>query len=382
MVTPERNGNSPDNGTPGARARQPRRVKVDPAPVVTSVTPASPEARRRAALRWQDGLQEALELRVGPGTHFFIVLRRVVVGVWQDGFIHAGNLAYMGILALFPFFITVGAILSVLGQGAERAASVDAFLSALPPVVARVLAPVAHDVILARHGWLLWAGGVIGMWTVSSLIETIRDILHRAYGVPLTHAIWRYRLASVPMIVAAVVLLLVALYVQVATTTARELIDASIPRWAYLKGGLSLSRMISAAVLFGAIYLILFALTPGQYRRGPCPKWPGALLVTLWWGLVSIALPWLLRFVFKYDLTYGSLAGVMISLFFFWLVGLGVVTGAELNAALAESPEERDMLGQADNRTRAALKNSGKNSGKNSRQNSGRDQRTVQEGTE
>jgi membrane protein len=26
------------------------------------------------------------------------------------------------------------------------------------------------------------------------------------------------------------------------------------------------------------------------------------------------------------------------------------VIGAELNAALAESPEERDMLGQADNR--------------------------------
>ena len=43
----------------------------------------------------------------------------------------------------------------------------------------------------------------------------------------------------------------------------------------------------------------------------------------------------------------------MIALFFFWLVGLGVVVGAELNAALAVSPEERDMLGQADDRLRA-----------------------------
>jgi membrane protein len=31
------------------------------------------------------------------------------------------------------------------------------------------------------------------------------------------------------------------------------------------------------------------------------------------------------------------------------------VIGAELNAALAESPEERDMLGQADNREQKAL---------------------------
>ena len=38
-----------------------------------------------------------------------------------------------------------------------------------------------------------------------------------------------------------------------------------------------------------------------------------------------------------YTRTYGSLAGVMIALIFFFVVGLGVVIGAELNAALAES---------------------------------------------
>lgn len=47
----------------------------------------------------------------------------------------------------------------------------------------------------------------------------------------------------------------------------------------------------------------------------------------------------------------------MIALFFFWLVGLGMVVGAELNAALTETPEERDMLGQADDRARAIRNN-------------------------
>ena len=353
MKRPRRDGRWPGNDTVGALSARGCEADIDPKSTAKTALPVSPEARRYAALRWRAGLQEALEQRVGPGTRVFIVLRRVVIGVWEDGFIHAGNLAYMGILALFPFFITVGAVFSALGEGAERAASVDAFLTALPHVVARALAPVAHDVIVARHGWLLWAGGAIGLWTVSSLIETIRDILHRAYGVPKKSAIWRYRLFSVAMIVAAVVLLLLSLYAEVGITAARELIDTAIPRWAYMQGGLSLSRTISAGVLFASIYLLLFALTPSAYRRGNYPKWPGALLVTLWWGLVSIVLPLLLRFIFKYDLTYGSLAGVMISLFFFWLVGLGVVTGAELNAALAETPEERDMLGQSENRTRA-----------------------------
>jgi membrane protein len=41
----------------------------------------------------------------------------------------------------------------------------------------------------------------------------------------------------------------------------------------------------------------------------------------------------------SYDLTYGSLAGVIIALFFFFIIGLGVSVGAQLNAALAEPPE-------------------------------------------
>ncbi len=90
-----------------------------------------------------------------------------------------------------------------------------------------------------------------------------------------------------------------------------------------------------------------------MYREQRYPKWPGALVVTLWWIGVTLSLPPLLRSVFSYDATYGSLAGMMIALFFFWLVGLGMVVGAELNAALAETPEEEEnRIGQADDRAR------------------------------
>ena len=64
-----------------------------------------------------------------------------------------------------------------------------------------------------------------------------------------------------------------------------------------------------------------------------------------------MALPWVLRALFHYDLTYGSLAGVMIALFFFWLVGLGLVVGAELNAALAVTMGESRGDGKSSDRT-------------------------------
>ena len=84
--------------------------------------------------------------------------------------------------AIFPFFILGAAIFSLIGEESERAASINAVLVALPPVVGNVIEPVARDVIEARSGWLLWVGRLVGLWTAGSLVETIRDILRRAYG--------------------------------------------------------------------------------------------------------------------------------------------------------------------------------------------------------
>ncbi len=138
-----------------------------------------------------------------------------VVGVWNDGFIHAGNLAYMTVLAIFPFFVTGAALFSLFGEESDRNAAINAVLVALPPDVAEVIEPVAHTAVSSRSGWLLWVGGVVGLWTVGSLIETIRDILRRAYGTRPTQAFWKYRLLSSGLIVAAVFLVMLSLIAQV-----------------------------------------------------------------------------------------------------------------------------------------------------------------------
>ena len=100
---------------------------------------------------------------------------------------------------------------------------------------------------------------------------------------------------------------------------------------------LGIYRLIPAATLFFTFYVLFFVLTPARYRKRGCRKWPGALLITAWWLATVELLPDALGLVGGYSLTYGSLAGVMIALIFFFIVGLGVVIGAEFNAALAES---------------------------------------------
>lgn len=339
---------------PGVEERPIAAVRTQPGAPALTVPDLSPEARRKDALRWRAGLQDAIDRNADTLTRARTILARVWTGVYNDGFIHAGNLAYMAIIALFPFFIVGAAVFSAIGEQSQRAASINAILIELPPVVGKVIEPVARTVIDARSGWLLWAGGLVGLWTVGSLVETIRDVLRRAYGTPATQAFWRYRLISTGVILAAVVLLLVSLIAQVLIGAIEAGIDTRAPELSSALHSLALSRFIPGFLLYASLYLLFLSLTPSAYRKRRYPKWPGALFTTLWWVAVSVALPVLLRWVFKYDLTYGSMAGVMIALFFFWLVGLGMVVGAELNASLAETPEERDMIGQADNRARAA----------------------------
>jgi membrane protein len=313
----------------------------------------SPEARRKEALKHKAGLPGHVAHAIGPGSRAREVLHRVFVGTYNDGFIHAGNLAYLAVVSIFPFFITGAAIFSLIGEESERAATINAILFALPPVVGDVIAPVARSIVAERSGWLLWGGGLVGLWTVGSLVETIRDILRRAYGTRATQAFWKYRLLSTGIIVGSVVLVMLSLIAQFLIGAAQEVISAWAPQLYDAIDDLALSRVVPAIGLYVSLYLIFLTLTPAAYRKRRYPKWPGALVTTVWWAGTTAALPPLLSSVFAYDLTYGSLAGIMIALFFFWLVGLGMVMGAELNAALAETPEEEeDRIGQADNRAR------------------------------
>ncbi len=266
------------------------------------------------------------------------VIKRIVVGVYSDGFIHAGNLAYLTLLALFPFFIIVAALAQLVGRSQDGGVAVDSFLHVMPHGVADLLTPRDRSVLAARTGPLLWLGAVVGLWTVGSFIETLRDILRRAYGTRASAAFWTYRLGAAAIIIVAVMLMMLAFAAQVALTGVEQFVYRVLPLAQEAAGWIGVSRLVPAAVMFGALYILFYTLTPSRYRFSDCPKWPGALFVCAWWLATTAVLPVILGRLGNYNRTYGSLAGVIVMLFFFWLVGFGMVIGAHVNAALAESP--------------------------------------------
>ena len=302
--------------------------------VVTDTTALTPEAR--AHLR-KGARHQLAKLKPGPAA--IEVVKRAGLGVFNDGFIHAGNLAYLALMTVFPFFITAAAVLSLLGQSAETQRAVSSFLHVLPPNVADILRKPIADVLVARTGSLLWLGGLVGLWTVGSFVETIRDIFHRAYGIKATAPFWKSRLGSSLVIVGSVIMALLSFLIQGILTAAEQFIYRLVPIAQDAAGWVGLSRLIPGFLMFGALYLLFYSVTPSRYRYSKCVKWPGALFTAVWWISATALLPIVLSSLGGYDLTYGSLAGVVIMLLFFYVIGLGLVFGAHLNAALAEPPE-------------------------------------------
>jgi membrane protein len=302
------------------------------------VSPRSPEERR------QHPIGRALD-ELGPGSRVYEVAKRVVTGVFNDGFIHAGNLAYLTLLTLFPFFIVTAALASLFGRSADTLRAVRSFLVALPPSVQNLLAQPISDVLTQRTGSLLWLGAIVGLWTAGSFIETIRDILRRAYGTPFSNPFWHYRLSSMGIIILSVILVMLAFSAQVVLTAAEQFVLRLLPFADDAAAWINVGKLVPLFVIWFALYLLIWSLTPSRYRYGDYPKWPGALFIALWWYGALTLLPKAIAHFGTYDLTYGSLAGVIIALLFFWLVGLGIVIGAHLNAALAEPHTKRVEAG-------------------------------------
>lgn len=297
------------------------------------MTDESPEARRKRP--FEAHLDEMPSI-----ARACAVLRRAALGVFHEGFVHAGNIAYLALLTLFPFFIVMAAVAQLVGRTPDVQLALDGFLQTVPPTVRNLIAEPINDVLAANHqGALLWLGALVGLWTVGNFIETIRDILHRAYGTRPSKGFLHYRAGSMLIIVVSVILAMVAFSAQVILTGVEQFVLRLLPFGEDVRSIFNLSRIAPLIMLIVALYGMFATLTPLKYRVMSCPKWPGALFTASWWMAVTMLLPIVLAAFGGYGRTYGSLAGVIVALLFFWLVGLGLVFGAHLNAALAETPK-------------------------------------------
>jgi membrane protein len=260
--------------------------------------------------------------------------RQTWQNLWEHTvFTHVYAIAFPSILAAL---LTLVVLLDVCAEllpditGANAATAIAKLQEVIGTVMPTQAMPVVAYVIstLQAHPptaflpvpitLALWYGG-------SSFIQIITALNH-IYGVKDTRPIWRERLSATLMALVQGFIVLGCLVLVLV--------------WPYFVDWLHLGALPSA-VIYVAQFLGTFVVLLGSFAMtfhlGPDPSaqrlWvtPGAVFGSVMFLIASGGFSFYIQYFAHYDALYGTLGGVVMLLFWIYLVSLVLVISAEIN---------------------------------------------------
>jgi membrane protein len=251
---------------------------------------------------------------------------------------YAAAIAYRVLFSLFPLTIALVSIFGLVLQDDElRQRVIDELLDILP-----VSETAQGDVQASIEGIAspLSAFGLISLiallWGASGMMASIRIGLEAALkverGRPAAHA----KLVDLVVVAAAGLLVLLVVGLSAFAAFFSRLLDRIAEELGVdttLSGGIV--RDVVQLVVIGVMALLLYRFVPARRLKARGALAGAALTAVGTWGAAK-----LLEIVFsdfsRYNLIYGSLAGVMTFLFFVYVVALILLLGAEFAYAWSQ----------------------------------------------
>ncbi|GIX16610.1 MAG: hypothetical protein KatS3mg119_0796 [Rhodothalassiaceae bacterium] len=279
---------------------------------------SSPGRRQRRLLR--DGREVAAE-----------AVRRMFA---THGFEHAGNLAFLGLLALFPFLIVLVTLAGLMGQTDAGGEALRLLLQLMPERIAQTLSrPVASAVQHADEA-ILTGAILFALWVAVDAVEAARLTVIEAFDAwPHAMPWWKRILVDLLLVLLAAVALVTVMSILVALPIVVEEGAALLHLGADFPALARRLQLVAAPLVLGAsIHLAYRLFTPRlPVRRAFLP---GTLftLVAVW--VAARLFSHFLARAPRYDVIYGSLAGIMLTQIFFFTLAASFIFGAHLNAAV------------------------------------------------
>jgi membrane protein len=257
-------------------------------------------------------------------------------------------LSFYFLLAIFPFLIFLAALLGLVLQSGEAVhIAIQNYLARVAPASASgLIDSTLHQIRNGSSGSALWLSLLISLWVASSGLVAIIEALNVAYEVEESRPWWKQRLVALGLTIGLVLFLAGALVIigygnqlsqwvsgMLGLSSHSAIVPGSIVEWVILLGFL----------LMGFNLLYIFASNVKHHRW----HWllPGTALAVSLWLVASFGFKLYLKFFNAYNTTYGSIAGVIILLLWFYLSGVAILLGGELNSQI-EKQTGRVQQGQ------------------------------------
>ena len=278
-----------------------------------------------------------------------LVGKRTFRAILSDDLLsRAAEMGYYFLFALFPTLVSASSILGLAARQASH--SYDKLLHYLSLVVpggaySMVIETFNQTAAHATTGKIT-IGLVAAIWSASVGFASIQDGMNTVYKVRESRPYWMAR--------GQAILVTMLLSVMVTANLAVLLGGDLIARLIYLRvwhHPLALGTVVVVHIvqwtLASALLMLQFSTVYyfAPDLKAKCWHWvtPGAVIGIFGWVVCSLGLRIYLHFFNSFSITYGSLGGVIILLTWFYMTGLMLLLGAEVNSEIQAAVAEKHL---------------------------------------
>jgi membrane protein len=260
---------------------------------------------------------------------------------------HAAELGFYFLFALFPTLFCAGSILGLAARSADQIYDrlLDYLALVIPTSALGTVLSTFNETTAAASSGKLTFGTIAAIWSASIGISAIQDTLNAVHKIDESRSYIVARLYAIALTLLLTVIGSLTLAAMLggdffAALAHRRLHDHPIAAAAAVT-----SRVIGwtiATALLALSFAVIYYWAPDWKRRR---RWhwltPGTGIGIFGWLLISLGLRIYLHFFNSYSVAYGSLGAVLILLTWFYITGLMLLIGAEINSEIEAAARKR-----------------------------------------
>lgn len=277
--------------------------------------------------------------------------RTLVVRTWKGLtadhlFGHAAELGFYFLFALFPTLFCAGSILGLAARSASQIYDrlLDYLALVIPASALGTVLQTFNETAAAASSGKITFGTIGAIWSASVGVSAIQDTLNAVFKLQETRSYFVARVYAI----ALTLLLMVIWSLTLACMLGGDLIAA----WSYRRvhhaivaivvaNGARLLCWLLATAFLDVSFAVVYSWAPNWQKRHWHWFTPGTGIGILGWLLSSLGFRFYLHFFNHYSVTYGSLGAVVILLMWFYMSGLMLLVGAEIDSEIEAGIEEQ-----------------------------------------
>lgn len=254
----------------------------------------------------------------------------------------AAQQAYYFFFALFPALLALISIASFFPVHNLIDEVVVLFGRVAPKEVIDIVTEQLTKISETNAGGLLTIAFVFTLWSSSAAVLSMTSTLNSAYDITESRPWWKVRLIALGLTVGLAFFILVSMTLIVAGPTIAERLADMLRLGAAFEWGWKILQWPIVFLLIATAIALIYYFAPDAEQEW---VWitPGSIFATVLWVIISLAFKLYLTRFGSYVETYGAIGGVMVLMLWFYLTGIAILMGAELNAEIEHaSPHGKD----------------------------------------